>query len=733
MDNPRGLRLGNYELLEKLGEGGMAVVYKAHDPVLERTVAIKLIKGKTGSGKEKSRFEREAKALGQLNHPNIVKVLDYGEQDGSPFLVMEYVAGGRTLRSLLSQPMPYTEAASLLLPIARALAYAHENRIVHRDVKPSNILIDENNQLKLADFGIVKFLEVEETHDTTGTSVGIGTPEYMAPEQGTSKTIDERADIYSFGVLFYEALTGKKPFVVDTPMEALLKKLEEEPVDPKVFAPSLPEAVRRVVLKSIARKPEDRYQKMGELIQGMEELAKGNLPSNTRVLRIAPRRRPVVWVWMSILPILGFLVWIVWPLRNQWIDESNRSVSVISQTPTVTIGSSSTPQPFFTSTASPSPTITETAGPTQTPTAPATSTPTPFALREVITEQNIDQIMLINSVNIEPSYVMNLSMQFSPDTHTIMVNDLSGIRVWNASDWSLVYQLDAELLESQLNSYNLDLFNSFTYSYSGQYAAAANHKSLQVIRTTDWEHPSTLNLYTSHIEPVMLAFSKNEKLLAFTYNTSQGYSGEQSQWYGAVLELWDIENNQLLYRLHSGYSYSMKSMYFLQDDQLLFNGSYIRVEDGSIARFEGIYQTGFSDDTQNIEGTIFKYIPGCASVIANCESWKMQEQNKLVVNSPLGLYFYDLDKMRVFSSIPNVTIAPICENCAFSLDGSLIPARFEDLLRVYRVFDAREVYTFENIPNVHSLSFTPDGRYLIVINQPANNPVVSFWGLPFDQ
>jgi serine/threonine protein kinase len=265
---------GHYHIVEQLGEGGMATVYKAHDTRLQRDVAIKVIRMEKGADEQfLKRFEREARALARLSHPNIVHVNDYGEQDGMPYVVMDYLPGG-TLRQKMGQPLPYQEAAGLLAPIARALGFAHQMHIVHRDVKPPNILISQSGAPMLSDFGIAKMLE-EETSELTGTGVGIGTPEYMAPEQGKGINVDYRADIYALGVVFYELVTGRKPFRADTPMAVILKHMTEPLPRPRTFIPDLPDAVEKVIFKALAKRPEERYQTMEEFALALECLARG--------------------------------------------------------------------------------------------------------------------------------------------------------------------------------------------------------------------------------------------------------------------------------------------------------------------------------------------------------------------------------------------------------------------------------------------------------------------------
>ena len=277
-----GQSLGRYHILEQLGEGGMAAVYKAYDTRLEREVAVKIIlPSHQHTEKFIKRFEREARALAQLSHPNIVKVLDYGEQEGMPYLVMEYVPAG-TLKEQLGRPIPWSEAARVLVPIAKALAYAHQQKIIHRDVKPSNILITRSGEPMLSDFGIAKILDEEETVDLTGTGVGVGTPEYMAPEQGLGKVVDFRADMYALGIIFYEMVTGRKPYRADTPLAVMLKKTTEPLPQPKQFVPELPEFVEQVLLKTLAREPENRYQDIDGVISALEGIARGHEPDTVR-------------------------------------------------------------------------------------------------------------------------------------------------------------------------------------------------------------------------------------------------------------------------------------------------------------------------------------------------------------------------------------------------------------------------------------------------------------------
>lgn len=274
MTDLSGQYLGRYHLLEQLGEGGMAIVYKAYDTRLERDVAVKIIRSGAFPvdelGGVLKRFEREAKSLAKLSHPNIVKVYDYGEHERSPYLVMEYLPGG-TLKKFIGQRIPWQEALRLLFPIARGVAYAHQRGILHRDIKPANILITESGEPMLSDFGIAKLFEAEQTTVLTGSGMAIGTPEYMAPEQWTGIT-SPQSDQYSLGIVLYEMVAGRKPYVADTPAAILIKQATERLPSPRTFAVDLPERLERILIKALAKEPGDRYEDVSAFISALEDL-----------------------------------------------------------------------------------------------------------------------------------------------------------------------------------------------------------------------------------------------------------------------------------------------------------------------------------------------------------------------------------------------------------------------------------------------------------------------------
>jgi serine/threonine protein kinase len=276
-----GTTIERYKIINELGVGGMAVVYRAIDTMLDRNVAVKILLPEV-SNKEKllKRFSREAKTLASLSHSNIVKVLDYGEFEATPYLVLEFISGG-TLSSRMGKSIHYAEAASILAPIARALTYAHQQKIVHRDIKPANILLNETGQAMLSDFGILKLMDLEESQGLTGTGKITGTPAYMSPEQIRGREIDGRSDIYSLGIVFFEMVTGRKPYVANTPIELSMQHLHDPIPKAKQFVRDLPSDVDQVFVKAMAKNPEERFQSMSAFAAALEKLA-GISPTKSR-------------------------------------------------------------------------------------------------------------------------------------------------------------------------------------------------------------------------------------------------------------------------------------------------------------------------------------------------------------------------------------------------------------------------------------------------------------------
>lgn len=265
MANLIGQNIGPYRILEQIGQGGMATVYKAYQPSMDRYVAVKVLPPHFMQDPNfVERFKREARTIARLEHPHILPVHDYGKTDsGTTYIAMRYIEAG-TLNDLQRQgTMSLDDAVRLFEQIADALAYAHEQGVVHRDMKPSNILVDPRGQAFLTDFGLARM--IEGSSNLTGSMI-LGTPSYMAPELGEGKPADERSDIYALGVILYELTTGRLPFEAETPLAVMLKHMTEPLPLPRSLNPAIPEPVERIILKALAKEPESRYQNVNDMI-----------------------------------------------------------------------------------------------------------------------------------------------------------------------------------------------------------------------------------------------------------------------------------------------------------------------------------------------------------------------------------------------------------------------------------------------------------------------------------
>ncbi len=267
-----GKTLGNYQIIERVGRGGMAEVYKGYHPKLDRHVAIKVLHGFLAEGVDfLARFEREAKAVASLRHENIVQIHDFDVQDENYYMVMEYVDGD-TLTDKLKElsksksKMPLDEVLSIIKQVAKALTYAHKRGIIHRDLKPSNILISKNGQTFLTDFGIAK---IASTTQFTSTGALIGTPTYMSPEQCKGIELTHVSDLYSLGIILYEMLTGEIPYDSETPLSVLQKHITEPIPSLYEHRVDLPPSFEKIISTALAKEPEDRYQTADEISKAL--------------------------------------------------------------------------------------------------------------------------------------------------------------------------------------------------------------------------------------------------------------------------------------------------------------------------------------------------------------------------------------------------------------------------------------------------------------------------------
>jgi serine/threonine protein kinase len=343
---------GRYALSELLGSGGMAEVFLAHDRILDRDLALKILReGYANDAAFVSRFRREAQSAAALNHPYVVQVYDQGRsEDGRLYIAMEHVPGGN-LKDLITRrgPLDLAEAARLASEVAEALGAAHERGIVHRDIKPQNVLLGEAGEAKVADFGIAL---AASTSITSGTELLFGTPGYMSPEQAMGERVGPESDLYSLGVVLYEMLTGTVPFEAEGALATAMKHVTDRPPSPREHDPSVPEAMDALVMRLLAKDPEDRCGSAFELAEDLRKARKGLPLAFAGVVRYpeaaqeyvstegsthpdssdgAPRRRrPMAIGLVALVALMGLLGAFGWDLTGA--REGSKAVSTATTT-----------------------------------------------------------------------------------------------------------------------------------------------------------------------------------------------------------------------------------------------------------------------------------------------------------------------------------------------------------------------------------------------------------------
>ena len=320
-----GQVLGHYRIVEQIGAGGMGIVFRAHDLQLDRDVAVKVLPAGTISDSgARARFHKEALALARLNHPNIATVHEFGSQDGVDYLVIEYIAGVTLNTKLLAGALPEQEAMSLAVQLAQALEAAHEQGVVHRDLKPGNLRLTPKGQLKVLDFGLAKLakpMDASLATETLGQNpILSGTLPYMSPEQVRGHNVDERSDIWAAGVVMYEMATGQRPFPERHPPQLIDDILRQPPKPPSAINPGLPPGLEPIILKALDKDPERRYQTAREMRVDLNRL----LPSASGTSYVSAGARPVLprvnrrWAFLALaVPVVILLALAGWRLKNR--------------------------------------------------------------------------------------------------------------------------------------------------------------------------------------------------------------------------------------------------------------------------------------------------------------------------------------------------------------------------------------------------------------------------------
>jgi tRNA A-37 threonylcarbamoyl transferase component Bud32 len=319
-----------------LGRGGMAEIYKAYQPGVERHVAIKVLHGHLRDNADSiQRFQREARSIGQLQHPHIVRVLDFDAEADVYYMVMDYMQGG-ALDSVLAQKrmLPVDQAVRITLQLADALAYAHEQGMIHRDIKPSNILFSDESHRHalLTDFGLARLLD--EQHRITMTGALVGTPNYMSPEAARGERCDARSDLYSLAVVLYELVTGRTPYAATTPYSFLMKQDKESLPPPRTLNPKLPAALETILLKALAKAPSARYQSAAEFataLRRMQTTASATTTGDLLMMQPKQMRPPLMLAGMGVLAIAIVTAFAL--LRLDTGAQANAPAAVATVTP----------------------------------------------------------------------------------------------------------------------------------------------------------------------------------------------------------------------------------------------------------------------------------------------------------------------------------------------------------------------------------------------------------------
>lgn len=633
-----GSRINRYEIRESVHKSDLIGIYKAYDTKLERYVLVKTILHSTDYSQEAiDFFLAESRSLAKLAHPNIAKVLDFGYEDGSLYLISEYVPG-KTLSELMTGPIPWQTAINTLLPLTDALIYAHARGIIHRDLKPDNILINSDGQPILSDFSLMRIIEEEETRDMTGTNVGLGSPGYISPEQVQGLNVDFRSDIYSLGVVFFEMVTGKKLFYATSSMEIVMQHIMATPPRPRSLIPDLPRAVEAIILSALSKDREKRFQSVEAFANALKAVVEATNKARTPV----PARSRNIVIG-SIAGVLLVLAVLGVSFRNQLglLPASSPTPMLATKTPIFSTPTAKaivkTPTIAITATAL----VDETSVPS-IPALPGMKLP---ASRAIIDANSVDQII-------------ELARWGNPNINQLafLKNEQVLLGVTSAG----VYYFDSKDLSAQRFFDGQGLLSKFTISKDGEWIATVDQQG--TLRIWNIANGEPINQLTGQAKTISsLDFSPDKSKLVFSDSEK-------------TIHLWNLKQNEH-YTFEKRHTLAINKVLFLGDNDTVISGS----DD---------FQIMFWDvPSGKLKGQL------AAAKKINDMALSSDNQYLAVALNNATLQVWDVAKKQVLNTIADQKVlAPFTFITFLPSDNNLLTASTDGYVRIWNIFGSEYIW-----------------------------------------